>query len=100
MEKHDSQNAINLCDWRGSCHERKCRRGFRPHRTARPLHERRLVAPGRGYVWTPGYQRWDGRAYVWAPGAWVLPPRPRARWVPAHWAQRRGGWVFIEGHWR
>jgi len=66
----------------------------------RPLHERRLVAPGRGYVWTPGYQRWDGRAYVWAPGAWVLPPRPRARWVPAHWAQRRGGWVFIEGHWR
>ncbi len=66
----------------------------------RPLVERRMVAPGRGYIWTPGYHRWDGRAYAWAPGAWVLPPRPRSRWVPAHWAERRGGWVFVEGHWR
>lgn len=66
----------------------------------RPLHERRLPAPGRGYVWTPGYHRWDGRAYAWSPGAWVQPPRARAHWVPAHWAHRRGGWVFVEGHWR
>ncbi len=66
----------------------------------RPIVERRLPPPGRGYIWTPGYHRWDGRAYVWAPGAWVLPPRPRAHWVPAHYAHRRGGWVFIEGHWR
>ncbi|MEO8126428.1 MAG: YXWGXW repeat-containing protein [Bryobacteraceae bacterium] len=66
----------------------------------RPLVERRAVAPGRGYVWTPGYQRWDGRAYAWSPGAWVLPPRAHSRWVPAHWAKRRGGWVFVEGHWR
>ncbi len=66
----------------------------------RPLHERRLPAPGRGYVWTPGYHRWDGRAYGWAPGAWVQPPRARAHWVPARWVHRPGGWVFMEGHWR
>lgn len=66
----------------------------------RPLVERRVHAPGRGYIWTPGYHRWDGRVYAWQPGLWVMPPRPRAHWVPAHWARRPGGWVFIEGHWR
>jgi hypothetical protein len=66
----------------------------------RPLVERRVPAPGPGYVWTPGYHRWDGRAYLWVPGAWVRPPRPRAHWVPARWVHRRGGWVFVEGHWR
>ncbi|MFN0106169.1 MAG: YXWGXW repeat-containing protein [Bryobacteraceae bacterium] len=67
----------------------------------RPIVERRIASPGRGYVWTPGFHRWDGRAYVWAPGAWVLPPRPRAVWVPAKWVRRPvRGWVFVEGHWR
>jgi hypothetical protein len=66
----------------------------------RPLVERRIPPPGRGYVWTPGYHRWDGGRYVWVPGAWVLPPRPRARYLAPHWVHRRGGWVFIEGHWR
>jgi hypothetical protein len=66
----------------------------------RPLPEHRPVAPGRGYIWTPGYQRWNGNAYVWVPGTWVRPPRPRARWVPPHWGHRRGGWVFIPGYWR
>lgn len=66
----------------------------------RPLVERRIPAPGPGYVWTSGYHRWDGRAYVWMPGAWVRPPRPHAHWVAAHWAHRGGGWVLVEGHWR
>ena len=66
----------------------------------RPLVDRRPVAPGRGYIWAPGYHRWDGRAYVWSPGQWMLPPHRHARWVPAHWVHRRGGWVFVEGYWR
>jgi WXXGXW repeat (2 copies) len=66
----------------------------------RAMVERRVPAPGRGYVWTPGFQRWDGRAYVWQPGAWVMPPRRHARWVAPHWVHRRGGWVFTEGRWR
>ena len=66
----------------------------------RPIVEERLAAPGAGYVWTPGYHRWDGARYVWAPGAWVLPPRPRAVWVPHRWVRRGGGWYLNEGHWR
>lgn len=56
--------------------------------------------PGPGHVWIAGYHRWEGGAYVWTPGRWEVPPRARARWVPHHWARRRGGWVFVEGHWR
>ena|ERR1041385_310972 len=62
--------------------------------------ERRPMAPGRAYVWTPGYHRWDGRSYVWVAGAWVMPPRPHARWIPAHWVHRGHQWFFVEGHWR
>ena len=63
------------------------------------------VAPARpvehpGYVWTPGYHRYEGGHYVWVPGRYVEPPRPRARWVPGHWSARRGGYVWVEGHWR
>ena len=65
-----------------------------------PVVERRIPPPGAGYVWTPGYHRWDGRAYVWTPGAWVLAPRPGARWVAHRWVRRNGGWVLVEGHWR
>jgi WXXGXW repeat (2 copies) len=62
--------------------------------------ETRPAIPGKGYIWTPGYHRWNGTAYVWAPGRWVLPPRPHAAWVPGHWKHAHGGWVWIEGHWR
>jgi hypothetical protein len=62
--------------------------------------ETRPVAPGRGYVWVDGCHRWNGAAYVWVPGRWELPPRPRARWVAAHWVHRHGGYVFVEGRWR
>jgi hypothetical protein len=65
-----------------------------------PVVETVVPAPGPGYVWTPGYYIWDGRAYVWAPGAWVVAPWPGARWEPPHWVHRRGGWIFVEGHWR
>jgi len=58
------------------------------------------VAPGPGYVWVPGYHRWNGARYVWVGGRWVLPPRPGAVWVPAHWVARPGGYVFVAGRWR
>jgi hypothetical protein len=66
----------------------------------RPLVERRGPPPGRNYVWVSGYHRWDGRSHVWVPGRWEMPPRPRSRWVEHRWVKRRGGWVFVEGHWR
>jgi hypothetical protein len=65
-----------------------------------PIVEARIVAPGPGYVWVPGYHTWSGSAYVWVPGRWNRPPRARAVWVPARWARDRRGWYFVEGHWR
>lgn len=65
-----------------------------------PIVEATVVAPGPGYVWVPGYHAWNGAAYVWVPGRYVLPPRPRAMWVPAHWERERRGWFLVEGHWR
>ena len=58
------------------------------------------VAPRRGYVWVPGYYRWDGRRYVWIAGEYVRPPRARAVWVPGRWSRDRRGWFWIEGRWR
>jgi hypothetical protein len=73
-------------------------------RIAPPPPRRERIPPPppehRDWVWHQGYNRWDGRAYVWVPGEYVAPPRPRARWVPGHWAHRRGEYVWIEGHWR
>jgi WXXGXW repeat (2 copies) len=65
-----------------------------------PLVEARVVAPGPGYVWIPGYHVWNGAAYVWTPGRWERPARARARWVPGHWVRDRHGWCFVEGRWR
>ena len=60
----------------------------------------RGYAPGPGYVWVPGYQRWDGRGYLWTPGRWAMPPRPRAAWQPGGWRHDRRGWFWVEGRWR
>ena len=62
--------------------------------------ERRVAAPGPGFVWIAGYHRWDGHAYVWEPGRWELPPREHAVWIAPRWQHRHDGYVFVEGRWR
>ena len=62
--------------------------------------ETQTVAPGPGYLWTPGYWRWTGTQYVWVSGSWVSRPRPAAVWVAGHWVHRGRGWVWVPGHWR
>jgi hypothetical protein len=58
------------------------------------------VPPSRvGYVWAPGYWRWNGHRHVWANGYWVR-ARPGYRYRPAYWVHGRHGWRFHEGHWR
>ena len=54
--------------------------------------------PRAGYVWAPGYWRWDGGQHVWIEGRW-LPERRGYRWVPDRWDERGGRWYFEEGHW-
>ena len=65
-----------------------------------PVVERYGAPPQAGFIWIPGYQRWNGTRYIWVAGHWVRPPRPGAVWVPYSWVHRSGGWILIEGHWR
>ena len=62
--------------------------------------ERHGRPPGSGYVWVPGYHRWDGNAYAWVPGKWDMPPRAHSSWVPSRWVRHGNTWEFREGHWR
>ena len=61
--------------------------------------EQRTVAPRPGYVWQPGYHRWNGQAYAWTAGTWNRPPYRNARWVPGRWVQERRGHYWVAGHW-
>ena len=49
-----------------------------------------VPAPRAGYVWAPGYWRWDGGRHVWAPGHWMA-ERHGYHWVPDRWAHVEGG---------
>ena len=41
------------------------------------------IAPGPGYIWTPGYWAWDPDfGYYWVPGTWVMPPAIGLLWTP------------------
>src|SRR5580765_2778377 len=59
-----------------------------------------LASPGPGYVWIPGFYRYERDNYVWIGGHYERAPRSRARWVPGHWENGRRGWYYVDGHWR
>jgi hypothetical protein len=65
-----------------------------------PVYERRGPPPGEGYVWQPGYHRYDGDHYAWTPGHYEQPPHRGQRWVAHHWVHRHGQYVLIQGHWQ
>ena len=56
--------------------------------------------PPEMWVWQRGHWRWNGREYVWQRGRYVERPHRAAQWVPPHWQERAGGWVYVTGHWR
>jgi hypothetical protein len=60
--------------------------GFAP--PAIPVYEQPL-APGYGYIWTPGYWAYGDSGYYWVDGAWVYPPYVDALWTPGYW-----GWGY------
>ena len=65
---------------------------------ALPVYEQ-PVAPGPGYIWTPGYWAWSDAAYYWAPGVWVLPPRAGLLWTPGWWGWSGGVYRWHLGYW-
>ena len=69
-------------------------------RTPPPVrYERRLPAPGPGYIWTEGYWGTRGNQYVWVPGRWQQPPYPGAYYSHPHYDHYQQGWRVHEGHW-
>jgi hypothetical protein len=42
-----------------------------------------IPPPRGGYVWAPGYWRWEGHRHVWVPGHWAR-VRVGYHWVPEH----------------
>jgi hypothetical protein len=65
-----------------------------------PVHEEMGRSPHEGWVYQPGYHRYDGDHYVWVPGTWAEPPHRGARWEAGHWDRRGEGYVWTEGRWR
>jgi hypothetical protein len=58
-----------------------------------------VPAPRVGYVWAPGYWRWNGRRHVWVNGVWVR-ERRGWRWEPDAWVQGPNGrWHLVRGRW-
>ena len=57
--------------------------------------------PAPGYLWTPGYWRWDPMAadYFWVPGTWVSPPAVGLLWTPGYWGWGGDGYFWRGGYW-
>lgn len=49
-----------------------------------PPRVERVPPPRRGYVWAPGYWRWNGNRHVWARG---------------HWERERRGYHYVDPRW-
>ena len=63
-----------------------------------PVVETVTVAPHPGWVWRPGYYKWEGHKYVWTGGEWVA-PHPGYHWQPHTWVKEGKGWRLREGEW-
>jgi hypothetical protein len=63
-----------------------------------PVYEQPL-APGYGYIWTPGYWAYGDDGYYWVDGAWVYPPFVDALWTPGYWGYGGGGYFWNAGYW-
>lgn len=57
-----------------------------------------VPAPRAGYVWAPGYYRWESGRHVWTAGHW-MPERVGYRWVPDRWDHGPKGWYHVAGRW-
>ena len=57
------------------------------------------IAPGPGYMWTPGYWAYGPDGYYWVPGVWVLIPFVGALWTPGYWGWGDGSYVWHAGYW-
>ncbi|MBS0523417.1 MAG: YXWGXW repeat-containing protein [Proteobacteria bacterium] len=57
-----------------------------------------IPAPRAGYVWAPGYYRYEGGHYLWTKGRWMA-ERPGYRWTNDRWEHGPHGWYHVPGRW-
>ncbi len=57
------------------------------------------IAPGDGYIWTPGYWAYGDDDYYWVPGTWVMAPEVGYLWTPGYWGADGDDYIFHEGYW-
>ncbi|WP_345796550.1 hypothetical protein [Castellaniella sp. MT123] len=57
------------------------------------------VAPGPGYIWTPGYWAWGPNGYYWVNGTWLMPPTVGMLWTPGWWGWEDGLYYWHAGYW-
>lgn len=63
-----------------------------------PRYER-LPPPRGGFVWAPGYWRWNGYRHVWVGGRYIR-VHPGYRYREPRWERGpRGDWRFREYGW-
>lgn len=66
---------------------------------APPAPQYEVIPPPRaGFVWAPGYWRWEGHRHVWVGGNWMS-VRPGYVYHQAHWERHHDGWHLREGSW-
>jgi YXWGXW repeat-containing protein len=56
------------------------------------------LAPGPGYIWTPGYWAYGPDGYYWVPGTWVFAPVGML-WTPGYWGFAGGVYAWHAGYW-
>ena len=59
-----------------------------------------MPAPRAGYVWAPGYWRWEEprRSHVWVDGRWEA-ERRGYRWSADRWVARDNRYYYEPGRW-
>ena len=55
-------------------------------------------APRAGYVWAPGYYRYEGNHYLWTKGRWMA-ERPGYHWTNDRWEHGPHGYYHVPGRW-
>jgi hypothetical protein len=63
-----------------------------------PVRYEAVPAPRSGYVWAPGYWRWQDPRHVWTNGRWIE-ARPGHYWVADRWEPKDGHHHYKAGHW-
>jgi hypothetical protein len=56
------------------------------------------IAPGPGYLWTPGYWAYGSDGYYWVHGTWVVAPVGML-WTPGYWGWGSGAYLWHAGYW-